>query len=257
MNKLLADYLSGGGNVEARDKLREVAYFLGEMKHLEREGKKDEFDFNLDAFVVAWHSIHDNVILYDLAEKFGLPFTRKQKMTPVDFALKALESSNRDEALDSLTWLRKKVGQLETSYKALFNIRHTIVHRGIVRTERETKTLQVESAWNVSSSGSSSTLGYEGGSYTWHPAGGSYSWRPEGSSYRGPEPAGARSTFEEETKGLAQIWYPKMMTESYFYFKDYPDERIVDMCERAYEDMEQLVSEAEKESWKPTASKNS
>ena len=241
--------MSERGHVEARDKLREVSYFLGEMKRLEKEGKKDEFDYNLDAFVVTWHSIHDNVMLYDLAEKFKLPFTRKQKMTPVDFTFGALESPNRDEALDSLTWLRKKVGQLETRYKVLFTIRHVVVHRGVVRTEQEIKTVEVESAWNTSSSGSSSTIG---------PAGSSYNWPPERSSYNWPEPAGARSLIKEEIKvGTNQIWYPKMITESYFYFKDDPDERIVDMCERAYKDMEQLVTEAEKESWKSTEPENS
>ena len=242
--------------MEARDKLREVAYFLGEMKRLEKEGKKDEFDYNLDAFVVAWHSIPDVTILYDFAEKFKLPFTRKQKMTLVDFTLRALESPNRDEALDSLTWLKKMVRQLETRYKVLFSIRHVVVHRGVVRTEEETKVVEVESAWNTSSSGSSSTIGPAGSSYSWRPEGSSYAWRPEGSSYNWPEPAGARSPVEEETKVVGQIWYPRMITESYFYFKDDPHERIVDMCERAYKHMEQLVSEAEKDSRKSTAPEN-
>lgn len=186
--------------MEASDKLREVAYFLGEMKRLEKEGKKDEFDYNLDAFVVAWHSIHDVTILYDLAQKFELPFTRKQKMALVDFTFRALESPNRDEALDSLTWLRKKVRQLETRYKVLFSIRHVVVHRGVVRTEEGTKIVEVESAWNTSSSGSSSTIGPARSSYGWRPGGSWYGWSPEGSSYSWPEPAGARSPIEEEIK---------------------------------------------------------
>lgn len=74
-------------------------------------------------------------MLYDSAEKFKLPYTREDRMMDHDYALAALDSPNRDDALDLLAWWNKEVRQLWQKHERLDDLRNVLSHRGIVAME--------------------------------------------------------------------------------------------------------------------------
>jgi hypothetical protein len=43
-------------------------------------------------------------------------------------------------------------------------------------------------------------------------------------------------------------WIPNVQVKT--YFEERPNESVIDICERAYKDMERLVQDAEEEVWK-------
>jgi len=54
--------------MEAREKLQEARYFLGELKRF--ADKEDFFNYSLSAFLGAWTSVLD-ITLYDFAQVFS------------------------------------------------------------------------------------------------------------------------------------------------------------------------------------------
>jgi len=124
--------------INARERLREAGYFLEKMKESEKGGLADEFIYHFDGFLVAWHSIHDNTILYDFAEEFKLPFARKDKMTEYEFGL-AAKWLKQDDALVFLRWLKDEGSRMRDEYKVLFDFRHQVVHRSGRKVQKKTE----------------------------------------------------------------------------------------------------------------------
>jgi hypothetical protein len=120
--------------IDARKRLQEARYFLNKMKDLETQGLTDEFIYHLDGFLVAWHSIIDDTILYDYTEQLKLPFTRRDKMTRDDFEFVARVLDNRGEqgASKFLTYLKSGIDELRKNYLILWQSRNVGVHTGLV-----------------------------------------------------------------------------------------------------------------------------
>lgn len=264
--------------MEAREKLQEALYFLEQIKKLEHEGRsrtfsEDEFRkrnlvlrANLSAFILAWHSIPE-IMLYDFAEKFNLPFTRNDRMMCYDFALAALNNPNRDDALDLLAWLNKETKELRKKHNRLASMRDIVTHRGIIVTERGEKQV-VETVEALNTSGVSTWIsGVQG----WYPSEQTEAIREEPRMYDVTDGrirpiaegrlhvAGTAPPVAEEARAVAVPYAYGVMkpvvlareeemiekTESLTYLTGDPDKiPISDRCESAYNDMKKLVDEA-------------
>ncbi|MFA5364916.1 MAG: hypothetical protein WC325_07025 [Candidatus Bathyarchaeia archaeon] len=106
-------------------KLMEAEYFLEILLQTDFN-KRDEFHYNLSAFLSAWRSIFD-IMLYDFAEIFKIGLSRESKIYDESFALAAHNTQNT-QALGFIKWWRKKVNNL--SKNRLWDMRPEIVHRG-------------------------------------------------------------------------------------------------------------------------------
>lgn len=219
--------------MDAREKLREAAYFLSRMNDLENRGVANEFIYNFDGFLVAWHGIVNDTILYDYAEKFKLPFTREEKMTSHDFAIaaRALKERGEEKAIDFLVWLNSRVKDLQKNHDILFESRHVVIHRGSVSIGAKI----TEVAYGMSVS----------------PA--IYVVAPSPTQAGSIPPAAATPVVQQAHTTPQQ---PEAVTKystfrNLFYFNDDPKgRRVIDVCSQAYEDMEKLLVDAEKEVWK-------
>jgi hypothetical protein len=108
-------------------KLREAEYFLEALRQT-NFNKRDEFHYNLSAFLTAWRSILD-VMLYDFAELFKIGLTRENKMFPESFE-KAARTSRNTRALEFIKWWKKEKEVSSLSNNILWRMRSENVHRG-------------------------------------------------------------------------------------------------------------------------------
>jgi hypothetical protein len=246
--------------MEAREKLGEALYFLEQIKKLEDQGRshtfsEDEFRkrnlalrANLSAFILAWHSIPE-IMLYDFAETFKLPFTRNDRMMDFDFALAALSNPNRDDALDLLAWRTKETKELRKKHNRLAGMRDVVTHRGIIRTERGEQV--VETDMPVNTTGVSAIIS------GWYPGvtAGSIPGQVTEAGVRPLGPVKDDYVKEPYVYGvmkpvvLAKEEQKKENAESLTYLTGDPDKiPISDRCESAYNDVKKFVDEA----WKRT-----
>lgn len=216
------------------------------MKRLEKEGVADEFIYHFDGFLVAWNSIHDNTILYDFAEEFGLPFNRKDKMTDYEFDL-AAKWLRREDASVFLKWLKGEVCRLRAEYKVLFDFRHQVVHRSGQTVEKKTEYRQTTygfvSTPTVSAIISGSWVGTLGevqaAGVQWDAS------KADEMSVLTSDTTRPTATPEAITR------YPK--AENLFYFfqaDDHKGRRVVDVCESACRDIDTMLTEAQTGAWK-------
>ena len=243
--------------IEANEKLSEAKYFLDKMRYLDFMGletgmfEDKEFGYNLDGFLVAWHSALD-VLRYDFAEKFSLGITRQDRASRDYFRhlAKALASKNPkdfSEAAVFYEWMDRQEDGLLKRHASLREKRYVVAHRGTVKTG--VKEEVTEWAVNVSTYGVST---YSAALY------GSYSAGKPGDSVQAgsipvqPTAAWAGRIIKDEPPAtLPDRPVRVYKTRAYTYFKDDPQERsVVSICGSAYEDMAQLVANAEKGSWK-------
>ncbi len=235
--------------INARERLREAGYFLEGMKRLEREGSVDEFIYHFDGFLVAWHSIHNNTILYDFAEEFKLPFTRRERMTDYEFGLAAKWLGRRD-ALAFLKWLNGEVGKLKSEYGVLFDFRQQVVHRSGRRVEKKTEyretaysfvstpavTAVVSGDWVSKLRGLGEVEVYETRSSP---------RKTDETAVPTPGATGSATTPD------AIVRYPEAENLFYFFQTDDPEgRRVVDVCESAYKDIDKMLTEAQIGAWK-------
>lgn len=101
-------------------RLREAKFFLGFLVACSTE--REDLDFYLSAFLNAWRSVLD-IMLYDFAEKFSLPFTRKEKIMASDFEL-----VGRQDISKFIKWWKTKWNLL--SKNPLWAMRNVTCHRG-------------------------------------------------------------------------------------------------------------------------------
>jgi hypothetical protein len=223
--------------INARERLQEAKYFLDRMKEFEKQGSVKEFIYHFDGFLVAWHSIYDNTILYDFAERFSLPFTRKEYMTDREFEL-AAKWLKQEDASVFLKWLRSQVGKLKGEYKVLFDFRQQVVHRSGRTVEKKTEYHETTYGF-VNTSGVSAIVS---GAL---PAFGDF--QPAGVQWTSNVTPLSKPTVQPE----ALTRFPK--AENLFYFLQADDpkgRRVIDACESAYGDMARMLTEAQIEAWK-------
>lgn len=221
--------------INARGRLREAGYFLDGMKRFEKEGLADEFIYHFDGFLVAWHSIHDNTILYDFAEEFKLPFTRKDKMTDYEFDL-AAKWLKQEGASAFLGWLKGEVCRLRAEYKVLFEFRHQVVHRSGRIVEKRTEYRQTTYGF-VSTPAVTAII--------------SGAW-VELDASKANEMSVLTSDATRPTPAPEAITrYPEAENLFYFFQADDPKgRRVVDVCESAYRDIGKMLTEAQIGAWK-------
>lgn len=206
-----------------------------------------EFGYNLDGFLVAWHSVLD-VLRYDFAEKFSLGITRQDRVPNRDYfahLARALASKNSKDFSDAAAfyeWMSRHEDDLLKRHALLLQKRHVVVHRGTVKTE--VKEEVTERAVNISSHIDETTAFYAA-------ALAAYGERQAGSIPPPPGAAGAVKVVKDTSPILLDRAMALHESKAYTYFKDDPEKRsIVSICGSAYEDMAKLVANAEKGSWK-------
>ena len=106
-------------------KVREADYFLNVLQQTSFNNR-DEFHYNLSAFLSAYRSILD-IMLYDFAEIYRIGLTRENKMFYHDFNSVAHATQNT-RAYKFIRWWKQK----RDSYSddPLWRMRLEIVHRG-------------------------------------------------------------------------------------------------------------------------------
>lgn len=203
----------------ARQKLNEAAYFLSAIERTRQN--REEFDFNLSAFLSALSSVFD-VMLFDFSEKYSLGFTRNDRLDDNGFEIAARARAKilkQSDALDFLKWWREQLGRLlKGPYGPLHRKRIQIVHKGYLDMERR-YVVQLSEIVNVS-----------GGT---------------GVLWQGAVMAGTENRLEPQNV------VPRAAHDTRFeiYFQDLPERSAIDVCNHAFHEMENLVASAEREVW--------
>lgn len=121
--------------MRAADKLAEAKYFLSKIDGLSQQLTifpyqtvllKNEFKYNFSAFMHAWRSTFD-LLLYDYAEKY---FNIDHEAASIDkhiFTLRA-ETTQLTEAATFIKWYTKKEDVLGQEH--LWYLRHIAIHQG-------------------------------------------------------------------------------------------------------------------------------
>lgn len=193
--------------MQTRNKLEESKYFLGILPTIQED--VDGFRYNLSAFLNAWRSVLD-IMLYDFDEFYHLGFTREVEMNDKEFCAVAKALRNL-AASKFIRWWREQQGMLKNS--PLWERRNIDFHRGGLE-------IQNYSAVVSGSGGNSSTISPYVCSVP----------LPTGSTLNALVPQGTFATTE-----AIPDWY----------FSDFPDKSIVEICLRAYAELEKIVEEAE------------
>jgi hypothetical protein len=207
--------------MRAEDKLAEAKYFLSKIDGLSQQLSifpyqtvllKNEFKYNFSAFVQAWRSTFD-FLLYDYAEKY---FNIEREEDYVDkrtFNLRA-HTSERTEAATFIKWFNKKEGVLGQQH--LWYLRNLSIHRSGRAAEAEirehisgtlTKIFDVSVLPSTISAGTlAPDIIYGSGNQT--------------------------------------ITLPKEKKEKILYSGKYDNKEILDMCQKGYNLMVEIVTEA-------------
>lgn len=195
--------------MQTRNKLEESKYFLDILPTVREDS--NGFRCNLGAFLNAWRSLLD-VMLYDFDEFYDLGFTREVEMNDKEFYAVAKALGN-EEALRFIRWWRQKQGMLKNS--PLWEQRIIDFHRGGTN-------IQNYSAVVSGSGGNSSTIS------------------PAVSTVPLPD--------DSALKGLVPQMTIAVVAEIRdWYFSEFPDKTIVEICSRAYLELVEIVQEAERE----------
>lgn len=198
--------LSVFGNFEMQ-----VGYKLDEARYFLDKLKtldkgSDDFMFNLSAFLTAWRSVID-VMLYDYMEKY-FGFAREERFDGRDFEIAARASGNQD-AIQFCDWWRAQIEVLKKN--PLWRKRTISVHRG--RPPLKMHMLLRESI--------ALTPGFV------------VSLAP-----------GAVVSVETPVQGI-RIIPPTPRVAREVYFDDFPTKDIIDVCEEGFQQIKEMVEEAE------------
>jgi len=196
-----------GANMETRNKLKEAKYFLEILPKAQEE--PDIFYYNLGAFLNSWRSVLD-IMLYDFAEYYALGFTREDDMDDKEFHAVATALHN-EEAVKFIKWWRQKQGMLKNS--PLWKKRIIGFHRG---------KMNIQSYVYVSGSGGTSgTI----------------------SPYVAPLDLPDDSSLGALVPQAIPVETPQ---PPILVFSDFPDKNLIEMCTKAFAELEAIVAEAEK-----------
>lgn len=166
-----------------------------------------EFIFNLSAFLAAWRSVID-VILYDYMKKY-FGFSQEEYFDDRDFEIAARVSGNQDATL-FLKWWRKQIQILKKN--PLWIKRNISVHRG--RPPVKIRLFMQESIAMISGLVVAVAPGAE-------------------VSIETPWP-------------VPKIEPPTVIGEREVYFDDFPTKDITDVCEEGFQQIKEMVDDAEK-----------
>ena len=205
--------------MQSEEKLREARYFLDKLRTMPEDTEHErEYMYLLSAFLNSWRSVMD-VMLYDYAEKFSLGFTRQERITDRDFKV-AARVLNHTQAKRFIQWWEQKRGKLMQN--PLWTKRTMIVHRGYPETKK------VYTLFIAESVALSSTFTTSGGtSFTVSAAPGAV----EISFPSALSPAAISTTAPTESRVETR-------------FSDLPDQSVLDYCQQAFHEMEQIVNYA-------------
>jgi hypothetical protein len=207
--------------MRAEDKLAEAKYFLSKIDGLSQQLTifpyqtvllKNEFKYNFSAFMQAWRSTFD-FLLYDYAEKY---FNIDREEASIDkhvFTLRA-ETAQLTEAATFIKWYTKKEGVLGQEH--LWYLRHIAIHRG-------GRAAEVQSGEHIS---------------------GSLTKIFEVSVL--PSDISADTVAPDMVYGSRNrtITLPKEKKAKMLYTATYDNIEILEMCQKGYNLMEEIVTEA-------------
>lgn len=200
-----------GTPLHTRNKLAEAKYFLHTLPTMTDD---DGFYYNLSGFLTAWRSTLD-IMLYDLAEHFLLPFGREDDMNKRDFEVAAKALGNTT-ALTFIDWWERVQSVLGNT--PLWKKRNINVHRGSLALTRQTRILLV-----TGSGGTSGTI----------------------SAYSVAVDQNGGASLGSLVPHAAAIPVVTVVPTQDWYFDDLPDQKAVDICNDAYRKMQEIVREAE------------
>jgi len=197
--------------LEAEHKLSEVRYFLDKMKTLKSE--PEEFMHNLSAFLSAWRSVPD-ILLYDYAEKY-FAWGREDRFNMRDLEV-ATRTSGLKEAQRFAQWYKKHIQSL--SENPLWKKRVVTVHRGRPKVKQTYRLYLLEVK----------------------------SWDQERSITEIVKRDFSEVIPSSKVSSISKYKTPDAVVGSVeFFFEDYPDREIWEICEEAYENMRNIVKEAQ------------
>lgn len=202
--------------MQTRRKLDEARYFLDQLAEV--QSASERFYYCLSAFLNAWRSVLD-VMLYDFVEHHNLGFTREDKIT--DQHVRAVANAlNNNGALQFIEWWRQKQGGLMNNL--LWKKRIIIAHRGY-------PPVQTFTFYVSGSGGTSSTIsGYN-----------TSAWSPDSLQ-------GIPTTSTTEGSVTTSTCSTSDFPETEIRFSDYPSISVIDLCERAFDEIESIIEEAER-----------
>ena len=195
-----------------RKKLAEAQFFLDRLEGAATNS--DHFYYNISAFLSAWRSTLD-IMLYDFAEMFPLGFTREDDLKMRDFKVAARAAQNT-EAIRFINWWDNKQSSLGST--PLWKKRNINVHRGAVGLSQQQFTVLV-----TGSGGTSSTISVHTGGYA------------VSTPNAGSSAVSTPNVSTPSSGAVSNIWH----------FDDLPNDNAIDICRQAYEQMEDIVEEAE------------
>ena len=197
--------------MEAEERIECCEYHLKRMEEFYGKDYK-AFVCESQAFLVATRSIMD-ILLYDFAEKFQLGMEENERLDEKKFKKKARKSNNA-RALEFIEWWCNKMSEVQKGiFGPLFNKRNIAVHRRSVRPEihvvKVSETITARESITVIKKD-------EKGNVT------EIFQSPEEPS-RTPEPKPA---------------------EIDWYYEEYPNENIIEVCGKLLEIVRGIVEEA-------------
>lgn len=206
--------------MSAKQKLQESKFFLeklrGSLQLLPQDlTTRRESNYYLSAFLAAAVSVFDH-LLEDYNVKFSLGILLTDKLHPDAFRKEATRTSNH-AALRFLEWWAKEKKALEQNdpIGKLLNKRHLNIHRKQTRPDlAKIKT----GDGNLPTSGSLGIKVFREGKLA---------ETRNAQEQPGPKPKIKETTFD-------------------WFFSDYPDEPVINACEKLLASLESFVSEAEK-----------
>ena len=251
---------------EARAKIKEAKYFLGQMRGAQDKLDEDLFKYNLNAFLAAWRSVPE-FVLYDYAERNSLGISREdeEKMhianqfRVVANVIKRLKDNA--EPLAFMEWWNQRCNAIYREH-GIVGKRNYTIHKGYPKVEKVAETERIEfmptGSFGLSTSGSTYFVGLGStAEYSSTGSSGPAEYSSTGSSgpaeYSSTGPSGPTkySSTGPSWAILAAFDTPAPANvRETFRFHDRPDKDIVDICADALADMDAFVGIAEIEEWK-------
>ncbi len=214
-----------------RKKLAEAKFFLDKLQEL--SNNSDHFYYNISAFLSAWRSTLD-IMLYDFAMMFPLGFTREDDLKMRDFKV-AARAAQHTEAVRFIDWWENKQSSLGST--PLWKKRNINVHRGPIGLSSQQ--VQQFTVLVTGSGGTSGTINVNISKYAFTPT-------SNLTTVGAISPISTNYITSEYVSTSTNNWTnPNVAVSNIWYFDDLPNDDAVNVCRQAYEQIEDIVEEAE------------
>ena len=175
-------------------------------------------------------------MLYDFDEFFNLGFTREVEMNDKEFYAVAKVEGN-EEALQFIRWWRQKQGMLKNS--PLWEERIISFHRGGTN---------IQNYGAVVSGGGTSAQVIIISTLPLPPESSLNALVPQTVKGEAISTAYGQTRAPVDAQGHANITMSaKVRVAPTWYFTDFPDKTVIEICTTAYAELEKIVQEAERE----------